>query len=112
MSRGIDRERRLRVGLERSGWWTSRAAGSFGEADVIALKAGELPRLIEVKSTARGPFAGFGPAKREALISAAVKAGAIPWLVWWPPHDGPHWIPVSNWPATKEATCSDLLVTK
>lgn len=99
MSRGIDRERRVREGLEREGWWTCRAAGSFGEADIVALKQGQIPKLIEVKSTARGPFAGFGPAKREALISAAAKAGALPVLLWWPARKGPYWIHVKDWPA-------------
>lgn len=101
--RGIARERKLRALLELEGWWTARAAGSLGEADVVALKHGELPRLIEVKSTSAGPFHSFGPAKRDALISAAVKAGAIPWLVWWPPRKPPSWIPVSEWPACRAA---------
>lgn len=93
----------MREALDREGWWTCRAAGSFGAADIVALKQGHVPKMIEVKSTARGPFAGFGPAKRDELISAAAKAGAVPWLLWWPPRDGPHWVPVSNWPAIKEA---------
>lgn len=104
MSRGIDRERRLREALERQGWWTCRAAGSRGAADVIALKQGEIPKLIEIKSTSAGPFHSFGPAKREALIAAAVQAGALPWLVWWPPRKGPHWIPPANWPVTLDPT--------
>lgn len=99
MSRGINRERRLRDTLGAEGWWTCRAAGSFGEADIVALKQGELPRLVEVKSTARGPFAGFGPAKRLALISAAAQAGAAPWLVWWPVRQPARWIHVKDWPA-------------
>lgn len=102
MSRGIDRERRLREALERDGWWTCRAAGSLGEADVIALKQGQIPKLIEVKSTSAGPFHSFGPAKRDALISAAVRAGAVPWLVWWPPRGAPSWLPVSSWPIVRE----------
>lgn len=101
MSRGIDRERKLRAALEVDGWWTCRSAGSFGDADVVALKQGEIPRLIEMKSTAAGPFEHFGPADREELIAAAVKAGAIPWLVWWPSRKGPRWIPVTAWPVDK-----------
>lgn len=97
--RGIARERKLRALLELDGWWTARAAGSLGEADVVALKHGEPPRLIEVKSTTSGPFHSFGPAKRDALIAAAVKAGAVPWLVWWPPRKAPLWIPETAWPA-------------
>jgi Holliday junction resolvase len=98
MSRGINRERRLREALEADGWWTCRSAGSLGSADIVALKRGEIPRLIEVKSSAAGPFAHFGPADREELIAAAVKAGGTPWLVHWPPRRSARWIPVSEWP--------------
>ena len=48
MSRGIQRERDVRRVLESEGWWTARAAGSFGDADVIALKVGSRPQMIEV----------------------------------------------------------------
>lgn len=102
-TRGISRERQVREGLERDGWVTVRAAGSLGVADIVALKQGAIPKMIEVKSTAKGPFEHFGPAKRDALISAAAKAGAIPCLVWWPAHKGPHWVHVSDWPAPPPA---------
>lgn len=95
---GIARERKLRQRLELDGWWTCRAAGSLGDADVIALKQGETPRLIEIKSSERGPFHSFGPADRLALIVAAEKAGAVPWLVWWPCRKQPRWLPASEWP--------------
>ena len=98
MSRGHDRERRLRDLLYTDGWWTARAAGSLGDADVVALRAGDTPRLIEVKSTARGPYHSFGPADRIALRAAAHKAGAEPWLVWWPPRRPPTWIHARSWP--------------
>ena len=99
MSRGIDRERRLRDLLYADGWWTARAAGSLGDADVVALRAGATPRLIEVKSTTRGPYHGFGPARRIALRAAAHKAGAEAWLVWWPLRAQPKWISSEDWPA-------------
>lgn len=101
MSRGIDRERKLRALLEADGWWTCRAGAGGGEVDVIAMKQGELPRFIEVKSTAGGPYERFGPEARARLISSAVKAGAIPWLVWWPVRRQPLWIPVGSWPADR-----------
>lgn len=104
VSRGIERERSLRFLLEAEGWWTCRAAGSLGDADVVALKEGQRPRMIEVKSTHRGPFHGFGPKDREALVSAAEGAGADPWLVWWPPRRKPVWIGVEDWPAVQERT--------
>jgi hypothetical protein len=58
--------------------------------------------FIEVKSTTRGPFAGFPPKDREELIEAACASGATPLLVWWPPRKQPVEIPVSEWPATRE----------
>lgn len=96
--RGIERERKLRVLLGRQGWWTIRAAGSHGNVDVVAMKAGENPMFIEVKSTSGGPWERFGPLSRLQLIDAAVQAGAEAWLVWWPPYAPPKWIPADAWP--------------
>lgn len=101
MSRGIDRERQLRKALEESGWWTCRAGVGGGEVDVVAMKQGEYTKFIEVKSTAGGPYERFGPEARARLICAAVRAGAVPWLVWWAKHKGPIWIPVQSWPVDR-----------
>lgn len=98
MSRGIQRERQVRKLLEADGWWVCRAAGSLGDADLVALKHGHHPRLIEVKSTARGPWHGFGPKDRAELMSAAIKAGAAALLCWWPPHKKAQWFPSESWP--------------
>lgn len=106
MSRGIQRERQVRRLLEAEGYWTARAAGSFGDADVVALRghptAGCDALLVEVKSDVRGPFAHFGPDARAELIAAAVKSGARPVLCYWPPRKQPQWIAVHDWPATEE----------
>jgi Holliday junction resolvase len=96
--RGIDRERRLRDQLNHEGWWTCRAAGSLGNADLVALKHGERARLVEVKSTHRGPWHGFGPRRRQDLRVAASLANADAWLVWWPVRKQPQWIPEPEWP--------------
>lgn len=77
-----------------------RAPASLGVADVVALRPGE-SRLIEVKSTTAGPYAGFSPADRRALSDAAKVAGATAWLVWWPKRSSPHWIPEAEWPPTR-----------
>jgi Holliday junction resolvase len=100
VSRGHDRERAVRRLLENDGWWVSRAAGSLGDADVIALKTAFPPRLVEVKSTAKSAYEHFGPGDRARLQLAARKAGAEAWLVWWPPHRQPTWIHENDWPAT------------
>ena len=98
MSRGIQRERQVRKLLENDGWWVCRAAGSLGDADLVSLKNGETPQLIEVKATARGPYHGFGPAQRQELIDAARKANAFALLCWWPPRKQPAWIYSWDWP--------------
>ncbi len=100
--RGHDRERAL-VRLLRQDpdgpWVALRAPASLGVADVVAVRAGEI-RLVEVKSTRAGPFAGFGPADRRALLDAAEVAGGQAYLVWWPPRHPPRWMPPEEWPPT------------
>jgi Holliday junction resolvase len=96
--RGHNRERQVRDLLLSDDWFVTRAAGSLGDADLVALKAGERPRLIEVKSTAAGPYHGFGPKDRADLLFAAELAGADAWLCWWPPRGRPSWIHSNIWP--------------
>lgn len=97
-SRGHSRERAVKALLEEQGWFVTRAAGSLGDADLVALKAGRVPRLIEVKSTAGGRWERFGPKARADLLFAAGVAGAEAWLVWWPPRGKPEWVASSSWP--------------
>lgn len=101
VSRGIVRERQVRAMLEQQGYWVARAAGSLGDADLIALKAGQRPILVEVKSTTRSAFADFGPADRAELLAAAEKAGADAVLIWWPPRREPTWWWPRDWPADR-----------
>jgi Holliday junction resolvase len=98
MSRGHNRERAVRKLMEAEGWWVSRAAGSLGDADLVALKAGFPPRLVEVKSEVQSTWHGFGPADRQAIKDAARKAGAEAWFVCWPPRQPPRWIHEDDWP--------------
>lgn len=97
-SRGHDRERRVAELLRQDDWWVCRAAGSLGDADLVALRVGNTPRLVEVKSTARGPFSHMPPVKRNALRAAAAIAGAEAWLAWWPSRGTLKWIPEAQWP--------------
>lgn len=101
--RGIHRERQIRLLLEAEDWWVCRAAGSLGDADLVALKEGKRPLLVECKSTAAGPYHGFGPKDRSDLKFAAVLAGADATLCWWPPRGKPTWIPSAEWPGSKGA---------
>jgi Holliday junction resolvase len=98
MSRGHDRERRVKALLESEDWLVVRAAASLGVADLVALRAGSRPRVIEVKSTAGGPYERFQPADRARLRFAAEMAGAEALLAWWPPRGRLRWIPANEWP--------------
>lgn len=84
--------------LEDEGWWVCRAAGSLGDADLVALKAFGHALLVEVKSTTRGPFHSFGPKQRQELLKAAKQAGATAALCWWPSRGEPKWIFPDDWP--------------
>jgi hypothetical protein len=77
---------------------TFRAPASLGCADVLALKDGYKPRLIEVKGTVAGPYAGFLPAARVRLSLTAQQAGAEAWLAHWPAGGKLRWIPEAEWP--------------
>lgn len=104
--RGHQRERQVKAILEAEGWWVARAAGSLGDADLIAskpawsLKAGVAEVvLVEVKSTAGGPYERFGPGERERLRGAARLAGARALLCWWPSRGPLIRIDESAWPS-------------
>lgn len=96
--RGHDRERAVKALLEQDDWVVIRAPGSLGIFDLAAMKAGETNRLIEVKSTAGGPYERFGPADRAALLEAAERAGAVAELAYWPPRGKLRFIPSADWP--------------
>lgn len=112
MSRGHDRERRVRDWLTERDWVVVRAAGSLGGIDLVAMRGieyvidGEIYRpprqaeirLVEVKSTAQGPYEHFGPADRKELAGLARLAGAEAWLAWWPSRGKLRWIEEAEWP--------------
>jgi Holliday junction resolvase len=100
VAKGINRERQVKLYLQNEDWWVARAAGSFGDADLVALKAGKRPMLIETKATAKGPYEHFGPLDRASLIAAAELAGADPVLAWWPPRGKLRFIGSDEWPVT------------
>ena len=97
MSRGHDRERAVKRLLEAEDYWVCRAAGSLGDADLVALKPGRR-LLVEVKSTAAGPFHSFGPKDRADLLFAAALADCTAVLCWWPPRGKPVWLESGQWP--------------
>jgi len=95
---GTQRERAVRAYYADRDWIAFRAPASLGVADVIALKVGRVPRFVEVKSTAGGPYERFGPEARTKLRVAAAMAGAVPLLAWWPARGELRFIGAAEWP--------------
>jgi Holliday junction resolvase len=95
---GTQRERAVRDHYRDHDWLAFRAPASLGVADVVAMKAGHRPRLVEVKSTAQGPYESFGPRDRHKLRMAARMAGADAVLAWWPKNGKLRLIHANEWP--------------
>ena len=95
--RGRGRELNVADLLRAEGFVAYRLA--WGHADVIGLKAGHPPMLVQVKSTRR-PWERFGRLARVALAHEAIAAGAVPMLVHWPANGVPRFYGVHEWPAT------------
>lgn len=91
-------EHKVRDHMLEQDWFVTRGAGSLGCADLVALRLGSTPRLVQVKSDVAGPYGNFRPADRLKLSLAAKLAGAEAWLAWWPPRGRLHWIHETEWP--------------
>lgn len=97
-SLGTARERQVRRHLEEDGWVVIRAAGSLGPVDLVAMRRGQFPRFVQVKTDDRRPFDHFRPPDRLKLTQLARQAGAEAWLAWWPPRRTLQWLAESQWP--------------
>ena len=94
---GRDRERKVADWLRDHDWIVLKGT-TYGVCDLAAMRDGDRPMLIEVKSTAGGPYKSFGPADRAALSLAARLAGATAVLAWWPPRGQLRLIDEGEWP--------------
>jgi Holliday junction resolvase len=72
-SRGDYFEHQARDALASVGWVVTRAAGSKGPADLVALRDGNTPLLVSCKLNGR-----IDPGERETLLATAWQAGARP----------------------------------
>jgi Holliday junction resolvase len=95
---GHNRERQLKKLLEADGWFVLRAPASLGVADLVALKKGETPRLIESKANTGSPYMNFRAADRRELLEVAERAGAVAQLAFWPKRGTLEWIGSEAWP--------------
>lgn len=100
--RGRQRERQVADHLRDRDWLVVKGT-SFGIADLVALKAGERPRLIEVKSSTQGPYEHFRREDRARLVAVSLLAGADAVLAWWPPRGVLRFIDSHEWPVERTA---------
>jgi Holliday junction resolvase len=76
-ARGDYLEHQTRDALAQYGWQVTRAAGSMGAADLVCLRAGKRPLLVQCKILGPGrSMPRIDPAERMALYECAQKAGA------------------------------------
>ncbi len=73
--RGADFERRVAAHFRADGYMVVRSAGSRGACDLVAMRAGETPRLVQCRIGSH-----FSLVHRAALCAAARAAGATAWL--------------------------------
>ena len=102
-SRGNARENQVATLLRDEGWIVGSMRHSAGGGDLIAARLAPAVdwdgtnlskvRLVEVKSTAAGPWEHFGPRDRQLMLDYAKVAGATAWLAWWPLRKKIQWIP-------------------
>jgi Holliday junction resolvase len=77
--RGDYLEYQTRDALAHYGWQITRAGGSLGAADLIALRAGKTPLLIQCKILGPGrKTPRIDPDERAALFRAAALSGGRP----------------------------------
>lgn len=98
---GRARERLVMRHMEGKDWVVLKGT-TYGIGDLVMGHIGKPTRLVEVKSTAAGPYATFGPRDRADMAAVAERAGWEAWLAWWPPRGKLVWIRSDEWPVGRE----------
>jgi Holliday junction resolvase len=94
---GRARERKVAEHLRAQGYVVLKGT-SFGVCDLAAMRAGDMPMLIEVKANSGSPFMNFRGTDRELVALEAERAGARAVLAHWPPRKQLRLIPSTEWP--------------
>lgn len=84
---GRVKEWRTRDLLVEAGYYVVRAAGSKGKVDLVALRLGEPPLLVQCKINGK-----LGPAEWNELYEVAQRTGGTPVLATTPPRK-----PITFW---------------
>jgi len=102
---GNARENRTLELLQEQGWFGICGRASRGPADILAIRRGEPPMLVQVKGDKVSPWAHFRREEREALLRSALDYGGVAWLCWMPSvRKPPVWYAWHEWPAPVEGT--------
>lgn len=105
MTRGVaaghQRERAVGAHLRKQGWLLGSRRHEPGPGDWLAYKL-HTAMLVEVKSTAGGPWETYGPKERAELDAEAIRVAAIPVIAYWPARGGLRMIFRSDWPEYKK----------
>jgi hypothetical protein len=97
--RGNTKEVRTAEWLEADGWTVGSRRHIAGPGDLLAIKDGERPRLIEVKAGRGSPYENFRRPDRMELREFAFWRGLVPELAWWPLRARePQFIDETAWP--------------
>jgi Holliday junction resolvase len=103
MSFGLERERKVVRLLQAQGYLVASLRHYGCPGDLLALRGGDKPLIVEVKGTRDFPwkdYKGFGRPRRQELIDVGERHHAEVLLCWWPPYYGPFWIESEEWPGT------------
>jgi hypothetical protein len=98
--RGDQRDVKVRQYLEKLGFTLGSRRKIPGPGDLLAIRvrddySGHVEvLLVEVKSTAQGPWEHFGPSERLALAEAAQDVNSVGAVAWWPSRGPLSWFVV------------------
>jgi hypothetical protein len=96
--RGRDVEVLVAQRLQADGWLVASRRHVGGAGDLLAVRIGHRPLLIEVKSRLN-VWEGFRRADRLALVRVAGLFNCSPLLCSWPPGQAePDWLGPDEWP--------------
>jgi Holliday junction resolvase-like predicted endonuclease len=96
---GNRRELRVSDYLREQGWCVGARRHLAGPGDLLAVHPDGRVWLVEVKSTAGGPYERFDPADRAAIRVEAARIRGVAVLVWWPPRKDLTFLFPDAWPA-------------
>lgn len=91
-------ERQVAKQLEQDGWTVGSRRHIGGCGDLLAVKPGERPRLIECKRGAGSPYENFRTVDRNDMRDYAAERGLVAELAWRKDRGRVEFIDEASWP--------------